>query len=1049
MSKLLNKKTIILITILGISFLILLFSVKTDWFEKFTFLDTLNKHTGHTLNKVSRVLAQEYSPYFFPHFPQRLIYVLSEAEILIDELVKLEDDLNNQLQNADCKFTLSQCLPKITFDGLGCNPARVLGVPYKNISEIETKKEEIADRIDNLSFLKELLKKEMEGGLEKELATLREEVATELKAKLEDVLGKAEEIISKAKENQKLYNKDYTENCEAKCESGPVGGIKACLHLGSGPQKQIKINAEMKVNLDDLKLGEVGMDKFGQALPDKLQFPKLDDIAITVPPQTLSVCFPFEPITVSIQPPSFATLPVLSFTCPKLPQIEFQTQQISKEYQSPESKKEIETGANTNWYFETLSYLMEECVKLPTMSSDWGGLKEEAKDCYNQDKVIKTIIDECKSLWQDYCASGAPEPPQICKEIKYSCKRNNGTSEALQCQKLFIQENESIPTKECIDPESKMAAADKCQEITKPNVPKSCQYKKEIIRDDKGNVKKYIFSFEANFDPVNFLQEKCAQGNNQICQFLSFPFIGWSEETEIPYPYEYNDPNFKAVETLQNKCQELKDKYPKTPPESCKILSLFTGKIGALDSVTYSSAPTTLPAKTTVNLPLGFGGGIGFDCPVGLPWSPPKISLPDIVIPDIKLPHFRIPPFLEVKLPNLIIEDLILPDVELCDLNNCSDIFPSLYFKLPQLNLPSLDLSVPIPQLPGLDLRTRIDLPSINFSLPQINLFNLLLPELKLPEISLPSPKFSFAITGIDLNAIFDLIFTFILNALDIPDFGFCLNLKIPTTFLKIVFPDYYFSFMKFPEIPQIPFCKDVNQFCKSVKDSLGQGGWLKKAREIETELGRTIDKIQTELDKVSDAVKDVQNAIEETFEKVYGQAIYEAIAKQLVEKGLSLEDYINPKTKEIDLSKVPFPGVFPVKTTDERGERECLLVSVPETNFTLKMPDIPSEISISWPEDLKEITLINPLTYDLPDIPLSNLSYEKEFSIATVGFQPREFSFDFGKVNEGDCLAEPPDGGNPIPVDEMNEMKRNLDDIEQNYKKIKDASQVIIDILE
>jgi len=1132
MLKFLIQKRAILILLLFSVFLVLVFSVKTDWLKKPAFLDTLNKNLVQKLNKTSQVLAQEYTPYFFPRFPQRLIYVLSEANWLIEELVVLNEELNKQLRKSNCKFAVSQCLPRITFGGLGCTPARVLGVPYKNIKEIEEKKEEIGDRIDNLLHMRKLLVAEMESGLPKELETLRPEVAEELRNNLEKVLKESEKIILTAKKNQDLYNKDYTEKCIAQCQPGPVCGIKACLMVGTGPQRQIEIKAEMEVSLDDLKLGEVGMDKFGLALPDKLQFPQLGDIAITIPPQTLQVCFPLQPITVSAEPPSLATLPTLSFTCPKLPRdlklpqlpvlklpkdieipfpeipktkwcpdipeiplteelekirqelitaaeqeievfknkideainqidkmiekapdkttkealeefketlqkeyekvkekipkeaetppTKFETPGVSKkyQYQSPQygqtGDKKVETRAGINWYFETLSWLMEECTKLPIMSG-WLGLQEKAASCYDPKKMVKTIVNECNRLWADYCRKDeegrptGPEPPPLCKKIRYSCKINGDVAAAIQCQNLFKQERLPVPLK--------------------------CSY--------------YIVNVIVSEYGVKY--EPCP---------VQYPI----QKGRLCLPK-----NFNPVPALKNKCQGLKDKYPKKPPKPCKILPLFTGKIEEPQQETYYGTPISYPAQNLLNTPFGFGGGLGFNCPIGLP-SLPKIVLPDIVIPDIILPEFGIPPFLRVELPSIIIEDLILPDVELCDLNDCANVFPSLHFKLPQLRLPTLDISTPLPQLPGLDLRTRIDLLSINFSLPQINLFNLLLPKLELPKISIPSPKIDFRITGIDMSAIFGLIFTFILNAMDVSDFGYCLAFKIPTTFLSIVYPDYYFSFLKFPRIPEIPFCENVNQFCKNVKNALGPGGWLKKANEIETEFSKTIDKIQKEINKISEAGEDIQKAIGEVFKEIYGKAIHDAISKQLVRKGLSLEDYINPRTKEIDLSKVPFPGVFPVKTIDGR---ECLPVSVPQADIILRIVnkkdhpqkkivrklspppiqfviyvpvDIPVEIPIHWPKNMKEINLINPLTYDLPGIPLSDLSYKKEFPIKVFGFQPRTFHFDFGRINEGDCLAKPPTGGNPFPISQIN---GKINEIKSIQTGIESASETIIRILE
>ncbi|MBU3934876.1 hypothetical protein KKC00_02875, partial [Patescibacteria group bacterium] len=575
---------------------------------------------------------------------------------------------------------------------------------------------------------------------------------------------------------------------------------------------------------------------------------------------------------------------------------------------------------------------MEECSQLPTMSSQWG-LQTKAANCYNPDKVAETINNECNLLWEGYCqfmAEGAPttmpEPPQICKKAQVSCSPDIERAATVQCQNLFTQEGLSIPS-EC----SYTAAI-----IDSEGIIQGCPIEYPIL---KGG-----FCFPKDFDPIS---------------------------------------------ALKNKCQELKDKGRKEIPLPCKVLPLFTGKIEIPDSETYSGSETSCPGQKLLNTPFGFGGGLGFNCPIGLP-SLPKIVLPDIVIPDIILPEFNIPPFLRVKLPKIIIEDLILPDVELCDLNSCSNVFPSLNFKLPKLNLPSLDLSAPIPQLPGLQLKGGVDFPSINFSIPQINLFNLLLPELELPKISIPSPKINFNITGIDMGAIFQLIFTFILNALDVTDFGYCLIAKLAPPSLSIVYPDYYFSFLKFPKIPEILDCKDINKFCGEVKTVLGEGGWLKKAKEIETEFNKTIDKIQKELNKVSGAVNDVQATINEVFEKEFGEIIYNAILEQLAKKGLSLEDYINPKTKELDLSKIPFPGVFPIGTADKK---ECLPVSTPQIDIILKIVnekdfpekkverkdtpsaiqyliyvpvDIPLEIPISWPEKLKKISL--PCKQDICD---------------------------------------------------------------------------------
>jgi ElaB/YqjD/DUF883 family membrane-anchored ribosome-binding protein len=1166
MSKFLIQKKVILILFFSFFFL-LVFSFQTDWLKKLSFLDIFKENLIQKLNKTSQILAQEYAPYFFPHFPQRLVYLLSGIEELIEELKELNKEMIEELEKSDCQFAFSQCLPRITIGGMkNCQPVGVSGSSYEpeSVGGIEILKEEIADRIDNLTFLREVLKEEMKGGLEKELATLREELAKELKEKLEDVLKKTDEIISAAKENQALYDEDYTKYCTTQCKPGSVCGIGLCLSLRSAPQKKININAQTGVGLDNLKLGKVDHE-FKLALPNELQSPKMGDIIVPIPAQTVQVCFPFEPINISFDPPSFASLPTLSFTCPELPELEtkipkpefhelpevgisgaeipghdwcrnlvkeisveqevkvdpgdvikgfedkgkevtdqidellqkasgkekdelekikkkfkeeyekvkqkipqkteeaktppvgFQTEQTSKEYQSSESKKEVETGPGVNWHFEILSWLMEKCAELPTMSTDFGLKeipKEKITDCYNQDKVIETIINECESLWQGYCLSGGPEPPQICKDIRYSCFQNSEMAAALQCQELFTKEGESVPLE--------------------------CSYTIATIVNGKKN-----------------------------CPDVKYPIL----KNGFCLPVKFN-----PIETLKDKCQELKKEERETPPDPCKVLSLFTREIEAPDSVTYSSAPTILQEQEIINLPLGFGGGIGFDCPIGLPWSPPKIDLPKIVIPDIKLPYFKIPPFLEIKLPNIIIEDLNLPDVELCDLNNCSHIFPSLYFKAPRLDLPSLDLSVPIRKIEGLEFKGRIKFPSFSFSLPRINLFNLLLPKLKLPKISIPSPKLDFKITGIDLKAIFELIGSMLVNAIKVPDIDVCYTAKLTTGRLFITFPDYYFSFPKFPKIPKIDFCKDINKFCGKLKIAFSGGidedckkekctpenlkdcqercqqeytgeelkdckewcdimygirceacrkeGLAEKAKEIETAFNKEIEtKIQKEIDKLGKAVnEDLQKEIARVFEEVYGEKIYKEVYQQLVNKGMSPQE-------EIDLKKVPFPGVFPVKEAD----KECLPVFLPEAKFIIRpvdknqkkkteftsstnetvifVPlDMPTTTTLFKPEEkqkLEEIKLSQSFGYELPEVPLKDLSYKEDFAIKGPGFQPLVFSFKFGK-SQGDCSAQNPTGGNPIILSgEMKKMKDNLEEIEDKYEEIKDASQVIKDILE
>jgi len=1113
------------------------------------------------LNKIQRVFAQEIekvelqtAPYLFSRFPQRLIYLLEEGNELSKEIVELNEELKGYLENCNCKNAISQCVPFIG----KCVPGEVLGSSCTELTKINQVKEDIDDKIDNLSLVREILKEEMASGLEEsglEFETLREELVDEIKKTVNDFLTESENLIENAKKNKELYSTDYTPlNCKAQCKPGPVCGIKACIMVATGPQKNIAINVKVGIRLEDIDLGKVGIKKFGLALPEKINFPKLGDLVFSIPPQTLSVCFPFGSVPITIQPPSFESLPTLSFGCPSLPSLKipeiptlklprefripsfeiplikwcpeipevpgFELEKIKQEMVSnvqnevdrfkseidkavneieknlknaPESVKKdlndfrknllneyqnvaneipkkaetpqinfeksgpsmdyqyrppqsqgletkefslsyqcsqtsgdstVKTTPLTNWYFETLSYLMERCAEIPTMSNYWG-LTNKAEGCFDQNKVVETTLNECDSLWEDYCQSlgsnqeggsfqTQPEPPEFCKKIRYSCEeigqipkeKRGEISAAIQCQALFKQEKLSIP-EEC-----KFAPAIVYVDEL-GNKTYSCPFGFPILKAD--------VCVKKNFDPISKLEGKC-------------------EELK-------KDKERKLIEEKEerNEKGKLTAVHTQSLIEPCLLLPLFNKHIAEPGTENHISSGTKCSAQSLLNLPFGFGGGVGFSCPIGIP-TLPKIVLPDIIIPDIILPSFSVPPFFRVKLPSLIIEDIILPDIELCDLNKCANLFPNLDFHQPSLNLPTLDLNIPIPQIPNLYLQGRILFPSISFSLPQINLFNLLLPELELPEISLPTPKITFSITGIDLSAIFDLIFTFILNALSIPDFGFCLVFKIPSVFLDISFPDYYISFTKFlgkylEKISsfEIPFCQNVNEFCESIKDSLNENGFSYKVGEIENKFNGVIEEIQKELNKVTEAVEDIQNEITDVFQSVYGEAIVQAIDQELQARGTNFKNYLQTQ-KEKECFRVSLPEIkIALKIANKKEvkrEGNQVTVSVPV--------DIPTEISIPWPNELKNgITLTNPITYELPKIPLSGLSFEKEFSIKGPGFQPRSFFIDFGKINEGDCNRESPEGGNPFPIVEIESkietMKNFKSEIENSSQKIKE----------
>jgi len=126
------------------------------------------------------------------------------------------------------------------------------------------------------------------------------------------------------------------------------------------------------------------------------------------------------------------------------------------------------------------------------------------------------------------------------------------------------------------------------------------------------------------------------------------------------------------------------------------------------------------------------------------------------------------------------------------------------------------------------------------------------------------------------------------------------------------------------------------------------------------------------------------------------------------------------------------------------------VVLRLPERKITIplaNMSGLPEKIQIPWPEELKKIKLPVPLNYDLPEIPLSKLNYQKEIKIKGPGFQPRTITVDLGALgNLGECVSAPPTGGNPCP---QGEFQSNLENIKSIQQGINETSNKIIDILE
>lgn len=961
------EKKRIMFSLLLIIVLVGTYSVKADLMSNKTKGSISAIYSELSLKKLIKlasekfsVLGQEAPLFFFPQFPQRLMYVASEISEVSEKLVDLNEKLNKFTNQYRCEYAHSQCKQEISTGGpASCKSVGVFGNPSPisiPAEELETSVDperlenaeglsvkeiqaQIENTSDELSYLQELLKKEMESGLEKQLQTLREDDAKAIRDNLNKLLELGPKLAEPVKKNLSLPDECSVEKCNPNCQQGGSFTLEACLKTGVGEQKPMEAKFGAGASLEDLNLGKVKIKNINISLPEEIEMPELPELpslTISVPDITLTCPTESKSITIQTPTPTLPDAPALTLSCPQYPNY--------SSYQCSVSPNEESKNYNeADWYFQTFSWLSEKCQELPGMKDDRGIPREEKiNKCLKIEEVSQTVINECNSRWNEYlsCFILCPKPPEICQQIGPESKRNDKAVE--WCKELFQQEGQ-IP-------------------------PAAC-----------------------SSEPIGTTRQKCGEIKN-------------TEREELPL--------------------------------SCKLLPLFIGKLEDPSAGTILGQAKNCSAQTIGDYPEPAAG-----CSLAFP-SAPKISFPKIIIPDIHLPSFNFPPFFRVKLPNFIFEDLVLPDLDLCNLDDCQFQFPYLSFKVPSLKIPQVEVppaQIDIPGGPQLEVKVApIQFPPLSFQFPQLfNLGSLATPELEMPKIPLPQPKLQFSFKGVKID-----LLNLLLGLFNIPS-SLCASLDIKFVPINIVYPDYILSWIAFPRVPEIPFCKDTRQFCKDAKGSIQEV--TNKTTQIQNQVNAVFqNKIQQELDILAKKIQqEIQQEIQQQLNEI-SQKIEQAITAHIATYAPEYSALPPPET-------VPVPGVLPVGKALPCDKIPALTISMDDiviSSIPLKeLTDFPDKIQILWPDSLKKIALSGDLGYELPTVFLSRLSYLKDVTVGLPGLQRSSPSINFNLLqNAAACLGQPPSGGNPCPTGEI---QSNLEEIKRIRDEVQQASQNIKNVLE
>ena len=901
---------------------------------------------------------------FVPRYPQRLIYVAEEIQEASAYLTYLNKKLATLVNKCDFKNATSH-VQRQTATSFKAGDPEAFGECCPDRMEIEKTQNQIIIKINQLSYLHKLIQKEVDFGLDAELKTLRENEAHKLEINLNNLLSAIDKDAVENIITVALENSDIIDDDRYTVEK------KGKANWG----KDLITSFVLCILPGEQKPIEMKFN-VGVGIEDlDLGELRIEKFGLNLPETIkLSDIADFDDYVIPAPEISIDFPPVNKLEDLHIDSIALQPSSVgvpgiaptsfSCAQVKPQTKQNIVAGEDSDHYIDVNWYLK---------TFSW--LSEQCQTMPELKNKIDPTIPET--------VAGAPNPfcfdqYNVHKSIVRACDQE--WQEYYDCLEIGMGTCNK-PVAFCLN--LGMSGT----------LERHKAYQRECLNLDLGA--NCILDIFCDIDENN-----CEATPQSIDRVLN---------------------------TLENKCIELKESRTEIEsPVPCSFLPIFTQEFKEPDPG-YFQDTASVPSH-----PVSDSSGIkvGANCPVSAS-ALPKLELPDIIIPDIQLPEFNFSPFLKVHLPNFIFEDLITPDLELCNLDGCKNLIPDIMvdfafpnLRLPEIKIPPLLIDTGLPEVtPTLEIN-NLTMPSVQIPLPEFNLTDFISPEFKLPEINMPGPKVTMAFAGLEIDML-NVILGLIQAYLEIP--GFCISGQVVMIPLEFVFPDYYFSWPRFPEIPDL--CNNeyinINDFCKDIKSALDFSA-LDEIAKIQSSVNQAVQSIQGFLDSIATKIETIITA------ELNGQLLS---MREEIQKAINT----NIGYAVIENGKIKIPS-FSVPLND---------IVIPMDEVNAELSKIPKEITIPWAAELNEgITLDPPIVQKLPTIPLGNLGYHKEFILKIPGFQLPSFSFDLTLAGYLGFEGQPPSGesgDNPYPIGTIN---ANVGKITSMNSTISIAAKNIVEVL-
>ncbi|MCF7845189.1 MAG: hypothetical protein K9M12_00290 [Candidatus Pacebacteria bacterium] len=861
---------------------------------------------------------------YFRPAPERLNIIVDEIEQVLYDIAGSEtgDDLFSEvtslMQEADCQYADSLCreegwttvggLMEIRSCGVIDNNG-VVGNLWSSESKQEdfyAKQEELQEKKEQLQFLQNILKKEMNHGIAKDIQQMRIQGMDDEADMVEEELGLLLFLLDpNDSETREILDEEIIEEGESILSSSgvswsteslvsildevvsisPEGAKASCVHVcdqeytvtfcfNTTKQESVDLVFNIALEISDLVIDPIEIKEIVLALPEEVDIPEVK-LQFSIPIPDISTIEGGFSIETEPSPEKGFYSDEIWLSCP-----EYENHSLSY--------GEVDIGeinpTEMKWFFETYGYLSDGCNKITSTLYD-----PIDPLCYDPKTVISRTSSKCASIWG-------------CNPEALTC--NCGGADCTLCEDLYC----ACPDTECSSCTIKNAQAEACASLflgAGSPIPSACT--PSVDKDG-------MTTWPGDMLPV--MKDKCLEILEEEKEK--------SVDDQDDMPYEC-----ALVAAWEGDIDLYSDGYSETIGGGS--VNLDEGKIGVLPDSFIGCDPPEIP-------------------------SFPKIPLSDfnIEIPDIKTPDINFCPIVKVQLPDVIIEDLEFPDIELCNLQECQellDFFPNFIDGLPtlgrfQIEVPPLDIN-PI-EIDGIGVDIEIaplENLSLDFHMPQMpNLNSISLSEFiyEIPGIEMPNPELTFSFGGINIDLMSALI-GFILNFImaDLP--GGCATLGVKIGCLSVVFEDYHLSWGDFPKIPEIPACVTAQEFCRDSKKKLGQliDTTNEIAEGIQSTVGGVLQIPSDKIDEIEALINEkVQEKEEEINDMVEDYDLVGEIGEELIE-------LIDIGDIEIDISLTDIAGIPETVTIpwDALGVEPKITLSNP---IEIEMPTIPlSDIGV------------------------------------------------------------------------------------------------------